>query len=353
MTNNRTILEKILFLWNPVTERIVAFFVFFWSLLLMYRFRKRCLQWLHKYSKYTVTSCDDFVIESIQKLPRSFFYIVSLYAASQFLILWDTATSIIYVLFVIVAISQIWLTIWRVILHILQNHYFEWEQGKHTVWFLRMVVNLVVWSIVLLMILNNLWVAIAPLITSLWIVWVAVAFSLKNILEDLFSSISLFIDKPFIIWDYIEIDGLWWSVTSIWIKTTRILTTRGEELVVANRNLTNETLRNYWKMDHRTITEKFTIPYLDDITIYEKIIVDIKELFWQFEKKWIELKRVFMTWITEKGAEFSYRFTIQDKDYTLYRETQQSINIWILVILQKYNSWIAAQKIFIKHKNDT
>jgi len=112
--------------------------------------------------------------------------------------------------------------------------------------FLRMIVNVVVWIIVILMILNNLWVEITPLITSLWIAWVAVAFALKNILEDLFSSVSLFVDKPFIIGDYIEIGEFSWSVTSIWIKTTRITTTRWEELVVSNRKLTNETVRNYW-----------------------------------------------------------------------------------------------------------
>ncbi len=341
LENYTTNLSNEIFLQNSLATRWSAIWIFFLVLLFMWWFKKRCLRWLVKYSKYTQTTCDDFIIDSFDSLPHSFFAIVALYSASNFLTLGTTIESIIYVAFVVLAISQLWVTIWRVLLHILQNHYFEWEEWKHTISFLRMVVNVVVGAIVILMILNNLWVEITPLITSLGIAGVAVAFALKNILEDLFSSVSIFIDKPFIIGDYIEIWDASWSVTRIGIKTTRITTTRWEELVVSNRRLTNETIRNHWKMDHRTITENVTIPYWKDLTLLEKFPEKIKYFFDTLSESWVTLVRIYLTWLEENGTKFTYRYTIDSKNYTLYLEIQQRINIEILKILNENGSQIA------------
>lgn len=75
-------------------------------------------------------------------------------------------------------------------------------------------------------------------------VGIAVAFALQNILEDIFSSISIYLDSPFQIGDYIEVDNVAGTVTSVGIKTTRIKTIRGEEVVIANRKLTGEVIHN-------------------------------------------------------------------------------------------------------------
>lgn len=336
-----TYLSERIILGNSLTTRLTSWAIFLIILIFMRWFKNRCLQWLHKYSRNTETTFDDFLIKSFKALPYSFFIVIAIYCGSLFLTLPHILEQCIYVAFVILVISQIGITIWRVLLHLLQNHYFEWENWKHTVSFLRMIVNVVVWIIVILMILNNLWVEITPLITSLWIAWVAVAFALKNILEDLFSSVSLFVDKPFIIGDYIEIGEFSWSVTSIWIKTTRITTTRWEELVVSNRKLTNETVRNYWKMDHRTITEKFIVPYPNDLSILEKIPKQIHDIFTPLESNGINLVRVYLTSLEEKWVQYTYRYTIDSKDYTLYLNTQQWVHLSILEILQSHKTTIA------------
>jgi small-conductance mechanosensitive channel len=75
-----------------------------------------------------------------------------------------------------------------------------------------------------LLILTNLGIKVTPLLASLGVIGIAVSFALKNILEDLFASISIYLDKPFRIGDYIAMGEHSGSVEHVGIKTTRIRT---------------------------------------------------------------------------------------------------------------------------------
>lgn len=112
-----------------------------------------------------------------------------------------------------------------------------------------------------MLVLSNLGIAITPLLTSLGVAGIAIAFALQNILEDIFSSISIYVDKPFRIGDFVEVDGVSGTVEHIGIKTTRLRTIQGEEVVLANKHVINKNLHNYGKIQERNVRTTIGVTY--------------------------------------------------------------------------------------------
>lgn len=348
MQDIRLTLQSIQYFSNTLADYTVFLFVIGASLWVLFWFKTRLLKELAKRANGTATTLDDMIVQTIKSIPIGFYYVLSIYLWFQVLTVQEWVTQSVYILFVVVVISQIWLTITRVVMHTLSTSYFHGKDGEHTVTFLSFVIKWIVWITVLLLILNNLWVAITPLITSLGIVWIAVAFAMQNILEDLFCSISLYLDKPFVLWDFVEVNGFSGTVTAIGVKTTRLKTIRWEELVMANRQLTNDTVRNYGKMEHRKVTNTFQVTYETSAEKLESLPEHIETMFDQWSDLTLEFIR--LTELGAYGIMFEYRYMILTKEYDVYLTTQQMIHIALVKMLEK--EWIElaypTQKIWVK-----
>lgn len=107
------------------------------------------------------------------------------------------------------------------------------------------IARLLIWVVVLLSLLDNLGIDITALIASLGIGGVAVALALQNVLGDLFASLSIAMDKPFVVGDFIVVDDMAGTVKHVGLKTTRIQSLSGEELVFSNNDLLKSRVRNY------------------------------------------------------------------------------------------------------------
>jgi small-conductance mechanosensitive channel len=115
------------------------------------------------------------------------------------------------------------------------------------------LLHLVIWVILILIGLENLGVNIAALIAGLGITGIAVALAVQNILGDLFASFSIVLDKPFVIGDFIAIDGYAGSVEHIGLKTTRLRGPAGEQLIFANADLLKSRIRNFQQLRERHV----------------------------------------------------------------------------------------------------
>jgi small-conductance mechanosensitive channel len=113
------------------------------------------------------------------------------------------------------------------------------------------VFKALLWVFAFLLILSNFGVEVTSLIAGLGVGGIAVAFAFQNILEDLFSSFAIYFDKPFVIGDYIVVGEKSGVVETIGIKTTRLRALQGEEIVMANKELTTAKIHNYKKMEKR------------------------------------------------------------------------------------------------------
>jgi small-conductance mechanosensitive channel len=129
------------------------------------------------------------------------------------------------------------------------------EDGGHTmtVRTLGFVAKLVFFSVVLLWGLDNLGVNVTALVTGLGVGGIAVALATQNILSDLFASLSIVLDKPFVIGDYIVVGGLQGTIENIGLKTTRVRSLSGEQIIFSNADLLQSRIQNFRRMRERRI----------------------------------------------------------------------------------------------------
>jgi small-conductance mechanosensitive channel len=126
---------------------------------------------------------------------------------------------------------------------------------------LNFIGRIVLWAIVLLLILDNLGVNITALVAGLGIGGIAVALAVQNVLGDLLASLSIVLDKPFVIGDFIIVDELLGSVEYVGLKTTRLRSLSGEQLVFSNADLLNSRIRNYGRMYERRVAFDLGVTY--------------------------------------------------------------------------------------------
>jgi small-conductance mechanosensitive channel len=117
------------------------------------------------------------------------------------------------------------------------------------------------WLVAILVAFDNFGIAVTPLITGLGIGGIAVALATQNILSDLFASLSIVIDKPFVVGDYIIIGESMGTVEHIGLKTTHIRALSGEQLVVGNGDLLGSRIRNFKRMAERRATFRLGVTY--------------------------------------------------------------------------------------------
>jgi len=347
-----TYLDTHWFSGNSITDYLFVWCIAIFSLGVLYIFRNFLLHKLKHLAATTEWTLDDSIIHSILQIPAITYVAISIYLASLYLNLSEAVNQVFYAWFVIVVLSQVGICIIDIIICTIAHYYGDKPWGKHTLHLVKVALSIVVRTIVVLLILNNLWLEITPLLTSLGIMSIAIAFAIQHILEDVFSSVSIYLDETFHIDDYIEVGEIWWTVTNIGIKTTRITTVRGEEIVIANRTLTDSMIHNYGKMDHRTITMEFMISPDTKHAEVGKIPDYIRELFINYDgicEWWVELVRVYLTDISGFWNTYKYRYTINTKDYEAYLQVQQQINLDILELFQKKKINLAkpAQKVLL------
>src|SRR5690606_22818733 len=158
--------------------------------------------------------------------------------------------------------------------------------------------------LVLLLTLDNLGVDITALIAGLGIGGIAVALAVQNILGDLFASLSITLDRPFVVGDFLIVGEFLGSVEYIGIKSTRLRSLSGEQIIMSNADLLGSRVRNYGRMAERRVVFTNSFPYETPIDKIERIPSVIKQI--------IESEPVYY---------------VLPPDYNKFADTQQAINL--------------------------
>lgn len=130
-----------------------------------------------------------------------------------------------------------------------------------TIGALNFMGRLFLWTVVLLLVLDNFGFDITALVAGLGIGGVAVALAVQNVLGDLFAALSIVLDKPFTVGDFLIVDDLMGAVESVGLKSTRVRSLSGEQLIFSNSDLLNSRLRNYGRMFERRVVFKLGVTY--------------------------------------------------------------------------------------------
>lgn len=192
---------------------------------------------------------------------------------------------------------------------------------------LSLAAQVAVWSLALLVALQNLGFEITALIAGLGIGGVAIAFALQNILGDIFCSVAIVLDKPFAVGDFIIVGDQLGVVENIGIKTTRVRSLWGEQIVFSNADLTSSRIRNYKRMKERRITFGLGVVYETPVEKLEHIPAIIRESI-----ESISLTRFDRAHFKQYGnfsLDFEAVYYVLSPDYNTYMDIQQNINLAI------------------------
>lgn len=187
--------------------------------------------------------------------------------------------------------------------------------------------RVLMWSVLTLVALANLGIDVSALVAGLGVGGVAVALATQNILGDLFASFSILLDKPFIPGDFIIVGDFMGTVEQIGIKTTRIRSLSGEQIVFANNDLLQSRLRNYKRMSERRVSFRLGVTHqtsADQLRVIPGMLSDIIRTH--------ERARFDRAHFAEYGdfaLVFEAVYYVLDDDYGLYMDIQQAINFAI------------------------
>jgi small-conductance mechanosensitive channel len=192
---------------------------------------------------------------------------------------------------------------------------------------LGFVIRLVVWTIVILVILDNLGIEITALIAGLGIGGVAVALATQNILGDLFASLSIVLDKPFVVGDFLSIGEFLGNVEKVGIKTTRVRSLSGEQLIFSNNDLLNSRIRNFGRMFQRRVVFSVGVTYETPAEKLRRIPAIIREAVEAHEK--VRFDRAHFQKYGDFALIFETVYFVLSPDYNHYMDIQQDVNLRI------------------------
>jgi len=287
---------------------------------------------LGKIAARTKTTADDHLAAMLKRTSLLFILVISVYAGSLLVDLPRRPTSFIKVVTVLTVGLQIglWLTslIGLVVAHYVGREIGHGSDAIAASTALNFVGRLLLWAAVLLWALDNIGLKVGPLVAGLGVGGIAVALAAQNLLGDLFASFSILFDKPFVIGDFISVDSDSGTVERIGLKTTRIKSLSGEQLVISNADLLNSRIRNFKLLEQRRVV--FTIGVVYE-TPYHKIVAIpgmIREII-EAQGVRIRFDRVHFSQYADSALNFEAVYWVNDPDYGIYMDIQQAINLAI------------------------
>ncbi|MFO7686374.1 MAG: mechanosensitive ion channel family protein [Desulfobacterales bacterium] len=191
-----------------------------------------------------------------------------------------------------------------------------------------LIVKLVLAAIAAILILDNIpGVEITALVASLGITGIAVALAVQNILSDLFASLSIVLDKPFVIGDFIIVDNYMGTVEHIGLKTTRVRSLSGEQLIFSNNDLLQSRVRNYKRMAERRVVFSIGVTYQTPLEKLKQIPATIRQIIESQETA--RFDRAHFQGYGDFALNFEVVYYMLDPDYNRYMDIQQAINMAI------------------------
>lgn len=317
-----------------VEDIVVALFVYLVFYLIFKIFRSIILNKLKSIVQQTSAAFDDEIVEIFESIHPAFYNFIAFYLALSSLNLNESFDKVInglalgVVIFqaVVSFISFLELILKRVVLPSSDGHE-NYEQKLTTYNGIKLVARILVWVTAALLLLSNLGFDITSLAASLGIGGIAVALAVQNILGDIFSSFSIYFDKPFEIGDFIIIGTDMGTVKKIGLKTTRIQTLQGEELVISNKELTGARIQNFKKMQKRRIPFTIGVTYDTSLEKLKSIPGIIENVFTRISNA--DLDRVHFLEFADFSLNFEIVYYHLSGDYKEYMSTRQEINFLI------------------------
>ncbi|HEY5682222.1 MAG TPA: mechanosensitive ion channel family protein, partial [Sulfuricaulis sp.] len=299
--------------------------------LILHIAKRLILRRLTALSRKTENRLDDYVVDILSHTRFLFLFFVAFYFGMQYLELPPKPARYLDHFAIIALLVQVafWgnraIAVW--LKDYLKRNRETDAASATTASVLGFIARVVLWSVLLLMILGNLGFDITALVASLGIGGIAVALALQNILGDIFASLSIALDKPFVIGDFIIVDEVLGTVEYIGLKTTRLRSLGGEQIIFSNNDLLKSRIRNYKRMLERRVVFGFGVIYQTTHEQLKQIPEMVREIIQGQEKT--RFDRAHFKEYGDSSLDFEVVYYVLSRDYNVYMDIQQAINLAI------------------------
>lgn len=218
-----------------------------------------------------------------------------------------------------------------------------------TISIISFIARALIWALVLLLTLDNLGVNITTLVAGLGIGGIAVALAVQNVLGDLLASLSITLDRPFVVGDAISVDDFNGTVEQIGVKSVRLRSITGEQIIMPNSNLLASRVRNWGRLRERRIV--FTLGLSTDTPRdkLQRLPQTLRHIV--EEERDVRFDRSHFTKIGA-ALEFETVYFVTTSDYARYMDIQQNINLKIIDTLAQEQIEFAmpAQRLWLENE---
>lgn len=280
----------------------------------------------------TATEVDDFVVDMVRRTRKGLILLPVLYFGSLSLTLPAHVEGVLRSAAIVAVLLQI--ALWALIgidFWVASTRRKRLAADAATVSLigvLGFIGKLVLWTLMVLLVLDNLGVNVTALVAGLGVGGIAVALALQNILGDLFASLSIVLDKPFVLGDSIQVDDFNGTVESIGLKTTRLRSVSGEQIIFPNGNLLQSRIRNHKRMTERRIAFVLRVAHGTPAGMLEKIPEIVRAAV--VGRDQVRFDRAHFRGISEWSLDFEVVYFVTTPDYTVYLDRQQAMNLALL-----------------------
>jgi len=339
---------------NTIRQYLFALGAFFVILFALWLFKKIIIVKLKKFAKKTKTRLDDLLVRILSSAGWPIFYVLlALFLSLKFIASPALLDKMIYYVLLIIIAFLVTKTAGNIIEYAAARMIDKSEEDDKNidasiVQLVSKALKVVMWVVAVLVVLSNLGYNVNALVAGLGIGGLAIAFAFQKILEDIFASVSIYLDRPFKIGDYIVIGKDSGTVNHIGIKSTRIETLQGQELIISNRELTSARVNNYKKMKKRRIVFAFGVTYETPTEKLKKIPGMVTKIMDSI--KITEIDRVHFKEFADSALNYEIAYYINSSEYGVYMDTQQEINLKIKEVFEKEKIEMAypTQTLFVK-----
>lgn len=272
---------------------------------------------------------DDLLLDLVQHSRWPFFLALAMYLGSLALELSPGLDRTLHRLYFVVFFIQVGLwgnhIIGFSISHVLTKARREDPSRAAIIALTSFVARVAIWSVVVLVLLDNFGVKVGSAIAGLGIGGIAVGLALQSVLRDAFASVAIIMDKPFEVGDFVIVDDLAGTVEHIGVKTTRVRSLNGEELVFGNDQLLSTRIRNYKTLKERRVLFQFGLAFETPNEKVRSLTPLVREIV--EEAGDTRFDRAYVKEFMDSGLLFEVAYYVLDADFATMMDIRQNINL--------------------------
>ena len=287
---------------------------------------------LEKVAARTSTTADDAVVDLLRRTRYFFILTAAVAGATFFLELPKRALAVGHVLGTIALILQF--AIWgNGLINFWFQNYAERKAdsdlaSRTTIAAFGYVARAILWTMLLLVGLNRLGIDVTALVTGLGVGGIAVALAVQNVLGDIFAALAIVLDKPFVVGDTIAVDTMTGTVEHVGLKTTRIRSVNGEQLIFSNTDLLKSRIRNFKRMQQRRVVLTIGVSYDTPPDTVARIPAMLKEAVESQQQ--VRFDRSHFMSYGDSSLVFETVYFVLTADYLTFANVNQAVNLAVL-----------------------